>query len=201
MPDPKPIRRGEVGTPKEFFSRLKQPDAITVKAIIATVKSLARGHEQERYPKRYLSEAFFAVYGIGGNVTKLGDRPDVDLLVVTNALWTHGYRSDNRAISYDDPIALSGDWVAGTLRDVFEKEDYKVTMRKKIPNEYSKVGTNLKGMLKLNPNNEGRKPIDIVIVNHTSLRSKKIQTLEEFEKLGDVDKHGKPLPKVLLFKT
>ena len=201
MPDPKLIRQGELGTPKEFFSRLKQPDVITVKAIIETVKFLAEGHKEELAIMSQHADTFFAVYGIGGNVTKPGDRPDVDLLVVTNAVWLNGYRSNNDSISYDDSKALSGDWVAGTLRDVFDEEGYKVTIKKKIPNEYSKVGVNLKGMLRLNPNDEGRKPIDIVIVNHTSLRNKEIQTLEEFEKLGDVDKYGKPLPRVLLFET
>lgn len=203
MPDPNPkfIRRGEIRTPKEFFSRLKKPDVITVKAIIETVESLAEGHKKELVIMSQSADTFFAVYGIAGNVTKSGDRPDVDLLIVTNARWINGYQSNDDSISYDDSKALGGDWIAGTLRDVFEKEDYKVTVRKKIPNSYSKVGVNLKGMLRLNPNNEGRKPIDIVIVNHTSLRNKKIKTLEEFEELGDINKHGQQLPKVLLFKT
>lgn len=202
MPDPNPklIRREEIRTSKEFFSRLKQPDVITVKAIVGTVKSLAEGLKSE-LDEFDGQNPFFAIYGIGGNITKSGDRPDVDLLVVTNAMWLNGYESNDDSISHKDSVALGGDWVAGTLRDVFEKESYKVTVKKKIPNRYSQVGINLKGMLRLNPNNEGRKPIDIVIVNHTSLKNKEIQTLEEFEELGDVNKHGQPLPKVLLFKT
>jgi len=201
MPDPKPIRREEVRTSKEFFSRLKQPDAITVKAIIETVEFLAEGRQEELSIMSQHENTFFAVYGIGGNITKPGDRPDVDLLVVTNAWSMNGYRSNDDSISYDNSRALSGDWVAGTLRDVFVKEDYQVTVKKKIPSEYRKVGVNSKGILRLNPNNEGRKPIDIVIVNHTSLKNKNIKTLKEFEELGDVDKRGKPLPRVLLFKT
>ena len=201
MPDPKLIRRGEVGTSQEFFSRLKQPDVITVKAIIETVKFLAEGHKEELAIMSQHADTFFAVYGIGGNVTKPGDRPDVDLLVVTNARWLNGYRSEDRSTLHEDSIALNGDWVAGILRDVFDEEGYKVTVKKKIPNEYSKVAVNLKGMLRLNPNDEDRKPIDIVIVNHTSLRNRNIQTLEGFEEFGDIDKHGKLLPRVLLFKT
>lgn len=182
----------EVTTPKEFFSRLKSADAITVKAIVGLVKSLSEQHKQEAYQK----DPFFAIYGIGGNVTKLGNRPDIDLLIVTNSIWVNGY-------SGEESDTVGGEWVAGTIRDVFRDEGYKVKVEKKIPNEYTRVGAGKKGMIRLTPEDEERKPIDVVIVNHTSLRDlgdKRITTLKEFEEL-DVDEQGNPLPRVLLFSS
>jgi len=191
-------RRGEERKMKEFFLRLKPADAITVKAIVNTVKSLTEDYAVERSIMSQHSNAFFGVYAIAGNITKSGDRPDIDLLVVTNAWWWSGYRSEDPE---EDSFALNGDWVAGTLRDIFSKENYKVKVRKEIPSKYKGAGAKQKGMLRLEPNSEGRKPIDIVIVNEISLKDSKIYSLAEFEQHIDVDSKGKPLPKVLLFEA
>ena len=56
-------------------------------------------------------------------------------------------------------------------------------------------------MLRLEPKDEGRKPIGIIIVNKVSLQNSGIKTLEEFEEQIDVDSKGNPLPKVLLFEA
>ncbi|KKQ25010.1 MAG: hypothetical protein US40_C0004G0048 [Candidatus Roizmanbacteria bacterium GW2011_GWC2_37_13] len=198
MPDPRPIRREEIKTPKDFITRLNRPDAITVGAVIKNIRILANQHKINESQGR----VFFAVYGIAGNISKSGERPDVDLLIVTNARWSQGHIAEdwNTYLSRDNN-AFSGDWVAGTLRDRFSTEGYKVILVKKIPNQYSKVGVRQKGIVRLEPQSEGRKPIDIVIVNHICLINQDITTLKQFEEVGDVNKKGKPLPRVLLFKT
>jgi len=194
-------KRGEGRKIREFFLRLKPADVITVRVIVNTVKSLADDYADERSMMSQHSDAFFGVYAIAGNITKFGDRPDIDLLVVTNGWWSHGYLSKDPEISYEDSRALSGDWVAGTIRDTFVNEGYKVKVRKKIPSVYGRTGAKQKGMLRLEPENEGRKPIDIVIVNKVSLRDSKIYSLAEFEQHIDVDLKGNSLPKVLLFEA
>lgn len=183
-----PLGRFEERAPREFFLRLKQPDAITVKAIVATVTSLATEYNDEKKMMSRFHNTFFAVYGIAGNVTKFGDRPDVDLLVATNSVSMSGYYfEDDASVSDIERKALGGDPVAGRLYDTFNKEDYKVTVTKDIPNRYTKVGANKKGMLRLEPNSKGRKPIDIVIVNNTSLKEYEVETKEDFERLVDID--------------
>jgi len=200
MPDPI-LRRVEERKVKEFFLRLKPADAITVKAVVNTVKSLADDYAGERSMMGQYSNAFFGVYAIAGNITKFGDRPDIDLLIATNGWWSNGYQSADSEISYEDSFALSGDCVAGTLRDIFSKEGYKVKVKKEIPSEYKSTGAKQKGMLQFVPENEGRKPIDIVIVNKVSLKDSGIRTLSEFEQQIDVDSNGNSLPKVLLFEA
>jgi len=200
MPELNP-RRGEQRRIREFFLRLKPADAITVKAIVNTVQSLADGYSQERSMMSQHLDAFFGVYAIAGNITKFGDRPDIDLLVVTNAWWSNGYRSDDPEIPYEDSLALSGDWVAGSLRDIFSQEGYNVIVKKKIPSVYAQTGAKDKGMLRLEHEDGKRKPIDIIILNKESLRNSGIKTLEEFEERIDVNGKGKPLPKVLLFEA
>ena len=194
-------RRGEQRRIREFFLRLKPADAIAVRAIVKTFESLAEDYAIERSMMGQHSNVFFGVYAIAGNITKFGDRPDTDLLVVTNAWWSNGYRSDDPEISYEDSLALSGDHVAGTIRDIFKQEGYGVSVRKKIPSVYAQTGAKQKGMLRLEPEDDKRKPIDIVIVNNVSLRDSKIRTLAEFEQHIDIDPKGKPLPRVLLFEA
>lgn len=198
---PRHIKEQQIKTSREFFSKLKQPDVITVKAIVKTIKSLADDYAGERSMMSQYSDAFFGVYAIAGNITKSGDRPDIDLLIVTNTWWNNGYRSTDPELSFEDSRALSGDWVAGTIRDTFVNEGYKVKVKKEIPSEYRRVGAKQKGMLRLEPEDKERKPIDIVIVNKVSLRDSHIYSLAEFEQIIDVDSKGSPLPKVLLFQV
>ena len=200
MPDPIPIR-GEERKVKEFFLRLKPADAITVRAIVNTVKLLADDYANDKWIISQHLDAFFGVYAIAGNITKFGSRPDINLLIVTNSWWSYGYRSEDPKISHEDSLALSGDHVAGTLRDIFSKEDYEVKVRKEIPSVHVQTGVKDKGMLRLEPKDEVRKPIGIIIVNKVSLQNSGIKTLEEFEEQIDVDSKGNPLPKVLLFEA
>lgn len=71
-------------TAESFLSRLNSQDKTTVTKVVDIVKGLVNIYDGTH-------PAFFAVYGIGGNVTKQGERPDVDLLIVTSAYWDGGY--------------------------------------------------------------------------------------------------------------
>lgn len=191
-------RLKEVNTPQEFFARLKSPDVAAVKAIIYTIESLTKDASIPQME----DGSFLAIYGIAGYVSKKGERRDIDLLVATNAVWTWGFRSFDENISWQEESSLGGDLVAGTIRDKFVNEGYTVTVEKKIPNMYRKVGAPKKGMLRLTPPDDERKPIDIVIVNRESLKTLGgANSQNEFEEFIDVDKFGKQLPRVLLFST
>ena len=143
---------------------------------------------------------FFGVYGIGGNVTKKGERPDVDLLIATNARWKLGYISPGRSFHDRDPIILSGDWVAGTLLDSYEKEGWEVKLLTKIPSEYDGKGVSPKAMIRLLPNpthTQRKTSIDIVYVRTDFIEG--VKSLSDFEAF-DVDEDGNVLPKVTLFE-
>jgi hypothetical protein len=184
----------EVRTAQDFLNRLSPVDAITVNAIVGLIKDLSARAYSIEHP------SFFAVYGIGGIANKPGEREDVDLLITTNAHWKYGYYSEKNHRKLTDPIVQSADPIAGLIRDAFEDEGYKVKLKGKIPSNYDQVGVKPKAMLRLTPDNDGsnRKPIDIVYVRTTYLEN--VETLADFEKI-DVDENGKPLKRIVLFKS
>ncbi|MEK7581304.1 MAG: hypothetical protein AAB512_03400, partial [Patescibacteria group bacterium] len=79
-----------IQTSEEFFQRLSREDATTVNSIVENIRHLA---EQYNHKPCYGAYGFFGVYAIGGTVTKQGERQDIDLLIATNAHWSHGYES------------------------------------------------------------------------------------------------------------
>lgn len=191
-----PERSTPIQTSEEFFQRLNPEDAEIVRSIVENISQLAEQYDNEPL---YGSLGFFGVYAIGGLVTKQGERPDIDVLIVTNARWDRSCRPKHRGVFTGDPVTLSGDWVAGSLLDAFEKKDYLVELLDKIPNEYDDVGVNPKAMLRLTPKSEldGRKSIDIVYAKTTFARD--IRNLADFETI-DVDGDGNPLPRIPLLK-
>lgn len=189
-----------IQTAEEFFERLSQEDAETVRSIVENIRQLAEQYDCDNdFVPGFGTSGFFGVYAIAGFLTKQGNRPDVDLLIVTNAHWDQSYRSERRGIFETDAITLSGDWVAGNLLDAFKEKGYLVELLDEIPSEYDNVGANPKAMLRLNPKPElgTRKPIDMVYVKTTFIEN--IQCLSDFEAI-DVDGDGKPLPRVALLK-
>lgn len=170
-------------TREAFFQRLTPVDDQAVSAIIHAVNGLADNFNSEEY-----GNAFFAVYAVGGMVTKNGERPDIDLLVVTNAHFGTGYygnlpdvrytHPDYKAIMarYDDRAGrrvsegYNCDWIAGTLQEQFEENGYRAQLLEGLflPEDYID-GVGKKGLLRLTPlEEEGwpeRKPIDVIIVH------------------------------------
>ena len=191
-----------IQTSEEFFQRLNPKDAEAVRSIVENIRQLAKQYDEDNQfvPGGYRKSGFFGVYAIGGFVTKQGERPDIDLLIATNAYWNqNSYRSERRCVFAKDTITLSGDWVAGSLLDAFEEQGYSVELLDKIPSEYDEVGVNPKAMLRLNPKPElgTRKPVDIVYFKTTYTLD--LTDLSDFE-AADVDEDGKPLPRIALLK-
>ena len=100
---------------KEFKDRLTEADKRNTLAVIKAVYFLEKEYLNSEEPQKTLDYSwqfyldtregkwspFFAVYGIGGYVTKEGERPDVDLLVATNMRYRNGPTK-----RYDDPEDL-----------------------------------------------------------------------------------------------
>ncbi len=195
-------RPTEVKTAEDFFLRLNEPDAITIRSIVEAIHHLAQRYrtDNELLPG-VGSYGFFGVYGIAGVITKEGERPDVDILIATNAHWSQSYYSPGRSIVDTNPIIQSGDWIAGTLLDKFGNEGYKVELVGEIPSEYGKVGANPKVLIRLTPKDaqaQIRKRIDVVYVKTCFVG--RINCLADFETI-DVDDRGEALPRIDLLKV
>ncbi len=193
--------RSPITLPEEFFQRLKPQDAQAVHSIVETIRQLAEnyGDDNNYIPGGYGSAGFFGVYAIGGYVSKAGERPDIDLLVVTNAHWKQSYNSPTRKYDPDDPILYSGDHVAGSLQEAFEQKGYRVVLLEHIPSDYDEVGVNPKSMLRLTPAPQlGAKPIDVAYVKTTY--EKGVDDLFDFEE-EDTDGDGNPLPRIPLLQV
>lgn len=117
-------RPNPIQTSEEFFQRLSQEDTVTVRSIVENIRELAERYDNDNdFIIGFIgASGFFGVYAIGGLVTKQGNRPDIDLLIVTNAHCTQSYRSEHMGVFGQDAITLSGDWVAGSLLDAFEEK-------------------------------------------------------------------------------
>ncbi len=179
----------DVPTAEDFLSRLRPADRPTAEKIVGIVDQLSRMYHGERvnYP------GFFAIYGIGGNVTKTGERPDIDLLIVSSARWGGGYwrvSDSSRDEVYEDidyssheseswtnarkRRQLNDDWVCGTIRNEL-RDEYSAEVLDELPDNYN-MGDGTKGLLRLTPIRnviptkasdnipDTRKPIDIVYI-------------------------------------
>ncbi len=193
---------------ESFFRKLKEVDLANVRKIIEAVNHHAMAYLKSGEANKSwdefsrgdtLGEVFFAIYGIGGYVTKKGERPDIDLLIATNMRYEDGkgYIDDK-----DEPLWAS---LNEHLEDVF-------TMNKEgdIPANYNIGLTKGKCMLTFAPKNEGKK-IDIVYVKSMSDNMMEHEGpdykpdnshwfISESEFLTkDVDRSGKALPRVMLY--
>ncbi len=90
-------------------------------AVIGCVRNLSFRFFTENYltdeflrlytPRDTKTEAFFAVYGIGGYVTKSGARPDLDLLIATNLpLEKRAYHDDTEPFISQLRLTLSSEY-------------------------------------------------------------------------------------------
>lgn len=203
LPQTTPVDGGtpDIPSPEDFLARLNPQDKATVNKIVDIVKGLVNIYDGTH-------PAFFAVYGIGGNVTKQGERPDVDLLIVTSAYWDGGYpgepgekpywleeedfdysteegRSQARKIH-----KLKEDWVCGSIKDQL-KNLYSAEVLDELPDNYN-MGAGTKGLLRLNPirnvtpeitaeQPDVRKPIDIVYVRASRYISPEESRTDSYE--------------------
>jgi hypothetical protein len=203
----------EVIEPKDFFARLKPVDLPGVLKVIDVIKQFSADyHNYNEYDSHVGAPGFFGVYGIGGTVTKTGERPDIDLLLVTNIdllyvhdFWPTGYR---RLHQWDDDYK-DLDMVAILLKDGLAPLCYRMDVLDPIPDQYAfedDPDSPTRALLRLIPILDGdqnksdpnRKPIDIVYDQPNLDPKKNVHNLFDFEE-QDTDKDGNSLPKVLLY--
>jgi hypothetical protein len=198
-----------VTTAEAFYGRLNASDVVAVRGVVEVVDSLAAQYNQDGF----LGEnGYFAVYAIGGNVTKPGKRPDIDLLVVEGAYFPESYFNNHETEGTTDferwqrvdrrrSEGYNGDWVASELQEWFERHGYQASLVEGMPDGYEE-GISPKGLLRLAPASEDseRSPIDVIIAKVASeMGMGDPRTLADFEAI-DVDAAGNPLPKILLRK-
>jgi len=200
-----------VTTAEAFYARLSEGDATAVRKVVKVVDKLATRYDEDRLVG---GNGYLAVYAIGGNVTKLGQRPDVDLLVVEGVYFLENYSTggENLVEGMTDferwqrvdrrrNEGYNGDWVASELQEWFEAHGYRVQLIEEMPDGYDE-GASSKGLLRLTPvgESDGKSPIDVVIVKAASeIGIDDPRTLADFE-ARDVDSAGNQLPRVLLSK-
>ena len=158
-----------------FFERIGEGDAANTRRLVGLVDVLAddyfssRELEDVHYHFK-CGEAFFAVYGIGGNVTKDGERPDIDIMIVTNMRYKEGFLEgyDDRM---DDPVW--GRSVEPLWRRMNQelRGEMEVKREGELPDNYNLGVTRGKCIITLTPPDGSRK-IDVVyiksMVNHDS---------------------------------
>ncbi|MDP3990515.1 MAG: hypothetical protein Q8Q01_04910 [archaeon] len=193
-----------------FFERIGETDSLAVRRLVKVVNSRARSYfyswEIERVAPYFQGcEVFFAVYGIGGNLTKEGERPDVDVMVVTNMRYKKGFMDD---------FETDGDFrgecrVEPLCRKIYYR--FRSTMNfeitGKIPDNYNLGVTGGKCLITLTPFENGRK-IDVVYVKSVMAKGSEFGKhndqlfLSEKDFISkDIDAGGNQLPKVLLYRA
>lgn len=197
-------------------------DKYHVSLIVEAVKSHATDYFSTQEPdtcQRYFKggKAFFAVYGIGGNVTKQGNRPDIDLMLVTNMRYLESPFIED-VHNHDVLTKAIADHVVHNLN---------LKVMGTLPDNYNLGSTKGKSLLELNPTAIGPttigKKIDLIyvrsMVNHgtsadlpesgeswgkmdeeTKLKYA-FQSEEEFCARVDVDEQQRPLPKAVLWRA
>jgi hypothetical protein len=147
------------------------------------------------------------VYAIGGQVTKLDETEDVDLMVVTNTGYPRSFKLDfyNPALSnYRNHSMLIRE-----IRNWFDQRVHVKTVNP-LPHDYKDNGSKRKGLIKINPIfgkkidltfvSSGINPQTLVVPGEKDERYV-FHTREDFEKRIDVDKEGRPLARVLLMEN
>jgi len=139
-------------------------------------------YENHDAPRGY---QFFAVYLIGGNITKKGDRPDIDLLTVTNMRYADGY-----GFIYDHE-----EWFQKRITEFFQGQG-SVACSSPLPSDYNIGHVDGKALFTVTPNIGKR--IDINYVRSFYCDQQHFGSEEDFFRL-DVDSEGKPLPRLPLY--
>lgn len=110
-----------------FLHGLPDQDATNVNAVMRCVDGVANSYTSR--------DGFFSVYLIGGNVTKTGERPDIDLLTATNALPnSHSFTSDA---------------IYGALDQCFSRK--RILAKGRFPDQYNLGRTKGKILLRITP--------------------------------------------------
>lgn len=153
---------------------------------------------------------FFSVYAVGGTITKIGDRPDIDIMTATNMRYFSDEELDQVPAGelHSKPTRSISEELLMEVNAVKERllapllASFRVGFNQKIfgtlPFSYNSGDVEHKLLVRFTPKEyKMGKPIDFIYVNtgHTTFVSE-----EEFLAL-DVDQENKPLPRLLLYKA
>lgn len=183
-----------------FLDKLKPADRENVERVTELLSKFAESYDR-MYPIEFGDQnAIFGAYGIGGWVNKQGERPDLDLLVVTGVKWDQaGYIHIESEGPRDFWGDAKGDQLVVALASHFTNNGFGVDLPKDIPNEYSE-GAEPRVLIRLTPQ-EGSEasPIDMVYVagGYSDPRMNSFKEFYEF----DVNDNGSPMGRVALLET
>lgn len=174
----------------EFLHRLDDTDGTNVQRVVNSIDRVATDYFRTESPLMMRPD-FFAVYLVGGQLTKQGESPDIDLLAATSAYWTSGFPPVH------DPVcdALTNEFTG-----------CEVLKEGELPNNYNLGRTKGRVLIRLAP--EAGKRIDVIYVrsmrNHdTVLPDERVRyefaSEEEFAE-KDVSDDGTPLPRLALYR-
>lgn len=212
----------ETAEAERFFQRIGETDAANVRRLVGLVDSQANDYFSSRELEKmsYLfagTEAFFVVYGIGGNVTKNGERPDVDVMIVTNMRYNDGFFNCHDD-AMDDPVLGRSVEPLWRRMNLELRESITLQRRGELPDNYNLGVTKGKCVITLTPLNGARK-MDVVyvksMVDHGSpdlpdpgeqfpppVDDSRMYFISEADFASkDLGLNGEPLVKVLLYRA
>lgn len=193
-----------------FFERIGDKESLVVSKLIKIVNSQARSYFFSREIERiapYFSgcEIFFTVYGIGGNITKNGERPDIDIMIATNMRYKKGFM-DSFEINNDSLYEYRIEPLCRKIYGAF-KSMMHITKKGELPDNYNLGVTQGKCLITLIPKTAGRK-IDVVYVKSMLASGSGCRNRNDYFFVSeddfiskDIDSEGNPLPKVLLYRA
>lgn len=194
--DARRVSSAEIFTAEDFMERLSPVDREAVHKITGLLGAIKSKYEEMGSPQ---GPAFWAVYGIGGRVTKPDEEPDdVDLMVVVQREPAESYLppptlTDRQRENLIE--ATDGEGVTLSIIDLFFK-DYSLVIKDPVPKRYD-MGASKKAVLRFLPRNEDGSRIDVVYVNGGFVPDG-ISCAFDFEQQVDVDEESRPLKRVLL---
>lgn len=192
---------GDHARAEEYLGKLHPEDRANVEKVVRVVDLLANGFERDSWGGERGKSALFGAYAIGGWLDKEPPRPDVDLLVFTNARWEDtGYIHPPADWPYEWVYTRQDEFI-GMVAGHFRATGFEVEMPdpEEIPDEYSR-GINPRMMMRLGPP-EGNpcSPLDIVYIS-AGYSKPRIDSFEEFYE-QDVTPEGRPMGRVALHES
>jgi hypothetical protein len=183
------LTRDEDVMARHFLDRLDVVNHHHVVSVLSVVDNVASDYFQANFGlvSARLQGHFFAAYLIGGNLTKEGNRPDIDLLVATNMRYPDGYNSQDL------------EWLVKGLKTL---SHFDLTIKSDLPDDYNLGETHGKGMIQLVPKSLwGGRTIDLVYIRSMNMvNTYCFENEDEFNE-RDIDKDGRPLPKLILYRS
>jgi hypothetical protein len=154
---------------------------------LSSYQSINNGFAFRDFDSKEMGAPFFGVYLIGGYANKEGDRKDIDLLVATNAWWDEGFIEGE-----EDHI-----WTA--IKQSFS-DDATIVKNIDLPIGYDVGAENNKVLINITP--YVGKSLDLCYVRSWWGADPIYKFISEQKFIErDVDKDGKPLTRIPLYRV